>query len=127
MIIGIGIDLIEVRRVKVAMERPQFARRVFTEAEQKYCDGRGRQAAASYAARFAGKEAVMKALGTGLAGGSWQDIEILPDALGRPEVTLRDGFAAVAAKLGVKKIFISLTHTEDYAAADVMMWGGDGG
>jgi holo-[acyl-carrier protein] synthase len=125
MIIGTGIDLIEIRRVKVAMERPQFIRRVYTPAEQAYCESRGRQSAASFAARFAGKEAVMKALGTGLAGGTWQDIEILPDERGRPEVLLRGSFAKLAEKLGVTGIFISLTHAQDYAAADVVLWGGD--
>ena len=123
MIIGIGIDLIEIRRVKMAMERPLFVRRVFTPGEQAYCNSRGRQSAASYAARFAGKEAVMKALGTGLAGGTWQDIEILPDGKGRPIVTLTGGFAALAEKMGVRRIFISLTHAQEYAAADVLLWG----
>ena len=63
VVVGIGIDLVEIHRMKKAVEKPLFVQRVFTPAEQGYCDGRGRQNAASYAARFAAKEAVMKALG----------------------------------------------------------------
>src|SRR5690349_7921589 len=86
MIQGIGIDIIEIDRIANAIKRDLFVQRVFTSGEQLYCEKRGVQRAASYAARFAGKEAVVKAFGTGLVEGSFQDIEILPDAKGCPQV-----------------------------------------
>lgn len=121
MIIGIGIDIIEISRVKEAIKRELFVRRVFTDNEQKYCNSRGAQCAASYAARFAGKEAVMKAFGTGLSGGSLQDIEIIPDDKGRPFVKLGGNFAILAEQLEVARIYISLTHAREYAAAQVVL------
>lgn len=121
-----GIDLTEIHRIQAAIEKPAFVRRVFTPAEIEYCTSRGRQGAASFAARFAAKEAVMKAMGTGLAGGTWQDIETLPDANGKPEMFLYGSFRLLAERLGVKEIFVSLTHAQDYAAAQVLLWKGDG-
>ncbi|MFN2514209.1 MAG: holo-ACP synthase, partial [Pyrinomonadaceae bacterium] len=78
MIVSIGIDIIEVRRVREVLERnPRFTERVFTEAERSYCDSRGVVAAQHYAARFAAKEAALKALQTGWRGGiTWHDVEI---------------------------------------------------
>lgn len=125
MIVGIGIDIIEIDRIGAAVERDGFARRVFTAAEREYCDGRGVQRPASYAARFAGKEAVMKAFGTGLSAGTWQDVEILAAANGRPTVSLRGHFAELAAKMGVTAVHISLSHARDYAAAQAVLWGGE--
>lgn len=125
MITGIGIDIIEIDRIKQALCNPKFISRVFTLQEQRYCDSRGAMRSASYAARFAGKEAVLKALGTGLVGGQWQDIQILPDEQGRPVVSLTGAFGNIAAQQGVKQILISLTHAQDYAAAQVIFWGGN--
>ncbi|MDT8900013.1 holo-ACP synthase [Anaeroselena agilis] len=124
MIVGIGIDIIDIDRVGLAVERGGFARRVFTAAEREYCDGRGVQRPASYAARFAGKEAVMKAFGTGLSAGTWQDIEILSGPNGRPEVKLHGNFAHLAEQLGVTAVHVSLSHARDYAAAQAVLWGG---
>src|SRR5712691_9662204 len=86
MIISIGIDIIEVRRVRETIERtPRFAERVFTDAERSYCDSRGAVAAQHYAARFAAKEAALKALQTGWRGGiGWQDVEIGSRESGAP-------------------------------------------
>src|SRR3981081_1627137 len=86
MIISIGIDIIEVRRVRETIERtPRFAERVFTAAERAYCESRGAVAAQHYAARFAAKEAALKALQTGWSGGiSWQDVEIASRDSGAP-------------------------------------------
>src|SRR6059058_4336561 len=86
MIISIGIDIIEVRRVRETIERtPRFAERVFTAAERAYCDSRGAVAAQHYAARFAAKEAALKALKTGWRGGiTWQDVEISSLESGAP-------------------------------------------
>ena len=123
MVVGIGIDLVEIHRMKKAVENPLFVKRVFTLAEQAYCNSRGRQGAASYAARFAAKEAVMKALGTGLAGGgTWQDVEVLPDDQGKPIMKLTGYFAQLAESLGVAQIFVSLSHAQEYAIAQVLLW-----
>lgn len=124
MIKGVGIDIVEVNRIAAAIKRIAFIDRVFTPAEQQYCESRGAQRAASYAARFAAKEAVFKALGTGLRGGTWHDVEIEVNSLGRPLVNLTGYFAELAVKLDVQEIFISLTHARDYAAAQVVLWGG---
>lgn len=124
MIIGTGIDIIEIRRVAQALKKPAFASRVFTRHEREYCESRGMQRAASYAARFAAKEAVLKAFGTGLRGGTLQDISITNDGSGRPIVRLDGYFAVLARRLGVSDIHISLTHAIDYAAAQAILWGG---
>lgn len=126
MILGIGIDIIEIERIKAALEQPRFAGRVFTAAEQSYCESRGVQRFASYAVRFAGKEAVLKAFGTGLSKGKWTDVEILPDDAGRPTVRLDGYFGELAAALEVSGVHISLSHSHDYAAAQAVLWGGKG-
>lgn len=124
VIIGTGIDIIEINRMKDAIMRQSFIERVFTIQEQQYCESRGMQKVFSYAARFAGKEAVMKAFGTGMAGGRLQDIDITVDHRGCPHVHLRGQFAALAEEMGVSKIHISLTHAREYAAAQAILWGG---
>lgn len=124
MILGTGIDIVEIDRIEAAISRERFIQRVFTAAEQTYCNGRGRQRASSYAARFAGKEAVLKAFGTGLVGGELLNIEIMPNSEGCPQVFLTGYFADYAAGLGVTNIYISLTHARQYAAANVILWGG---
>ena len=113
MVTGIGMDIVEVARVDKAVARDSFVSRVFTPAEIAYCRSRGQQAGQSFAARFAGKEAVLKAFGTGLRGGSLTEIEILPDDLGCPQVGLTGFFADFAQNKGVTKIWLSLTHTKD--------------
>ena len=124
MIIGTGIDIIEISRMKDAIIRQSFVHRVFTPREKQYCESRGVQKIASYAARFAGKEAVMKAFGTGLAGGTLQDIEIILNDKGCPHVELSGQFATLAEEIGVTAIHISLTHAREYAAAQAILWGG---
>ena len=117
MIKGIGTDIIEIPRVARAVQSAAFLRRVFTPAEQNYCEGRGRQAASSYAARWAGKEAVLKAFGTGLRGCNMTDMEILPDELGCPQVTLSGNLAVLAAEQHISSLRLSLSHARDYATA----------
>lgn len=121
MVVGIGCDIIEIERISRAIARAAFVRRVYTADEIAYCQGCGQQAAASFAARFAAKEAVLKALGTGLRGGSLQEIAVTNNALGRPEVRLRGYFAGLAEQLGVKNIKISLSHSKEMAIAYVVM------
>lgn len=123
MIKGIGTDIVEVRRVQKAIEKLNFRERVYTERERKYCESRGTQRGQSYAARFSGKEAVLKAFGTGLREGSLQDIEILPDELGCPQVILTGHFANLAVQRDISRVWISLSHTEKYATAQCVMEG----
>lgn len=121
MIVGIGCDIIEIERIARAIKRESFIQRVFTAKEAAYCQSRGQQAAASFAARFAAKEAVLKALGTGLREGSLQEIAVANDAFGKPLVQLSGHFAALSRQLGVKNIQISLSHSRDFAVAYVIM------
>lgn len=123
MIVAIGTDAIEVERVQRAVDHPQwgerFRRRVFTSAEIAYCTRR-RRGAESFAARFAAKEAVMKALGTGYDKGvSWRDIEVVRES-GAPRLALHGGAAAHAAALGITRWHLSLTHTMGQALAYVI-------
>lgn len=121
MIVGVGCDIIEIERIARAIKSESFTRRVFTAEEAAYCQRRGQQAAASFAARFAAKEAVLKALGTGLREGSLQEIAVDNDGLGKPLVQLSGHFAMLAKQLGVKNIQISLSHSRDFAVAYVIM------
>ena len=123
LIRGIGTDIVEISRVEKAAARQAFRERVYTEAERAYCESRGTQKIASYAARFAGKEAVLKALGTGLRGGTLHDIEILPDDLGAPQVTLKGYFAKLARRKAVSNVWVSLSHSREYATAQCVMEG----
>ena len=123
MILGIGSDIIHIPRVARAIERPRFLERVYTERERAYAESRGKGRAASLAARFAGKEAVLKAFGTGLRCGKMTDIEILPDDLGAPIVHLDGYFAAHAQEMGVERVWITLSHERDYATAYCVLEG----
>ncbi|MDY2636804.1 MAG: holo-ACP synthase [Phascolarctobacterium sp.] len=123
MLIGVGCDVIEIARVAKAMERRAFVERVYAPEEIAYCEGRGKQAASSFAARFAAKEAVLKALGTGLRGGELTEIVITNDDLGKPSVQLKGYHAELAAKLGVKNIALSMSHSRVAALAYVVMEG----
>ena len=123
MLIGVGCDVIEIARERKAIERDAFLQRVFAKEEIAYCMSRGAQAAASFAARFAAKEAVLKALGTGLRGGELQEIVITNDALGKPSVQLLGYHAELAAQLGVNNIAISMSHSRETAMAYVIMEG----
>lgn len=125
-IVGLGLDLVEVERMAKAIGRLRFVQRVFTPGEIAACESRGAGRAASYAARFAAKEAVLKALGTGLRGGTLQDAEVRNDELGQPRMVLHGPFAALAAARGVVEIHLSLTHTRQYAAAQCLLWGKGG-
>lgn len=126
MIQGIGTDIIEIDRMRKALENLRFRERVFTPREIAYCESRGVQRAASYAARFAAKEAVLKAFGTGLRGGSLQEIEVLTDALGCPQIQLSGYYAAFAGRQGIDRLFISLSHSREYATAQCVCEGGIG-
>jgi len=120
MIEALGIDLIEIKRVKKVKERwgKRFLERVYTPKELEYCF-RKRYPETSLAGRFAAKEAVMKALGTGLSlGVSWKDIEIVNDRKGKPEVFL---YGKTKKLLGKKKVLISISHTKEDAIAQAII------
>ncbi|MEG1159678.1 MAG: holo-ACP synthase [Acidaminococcaceae bacterium] len=123
MIIGIGCDLVEVDRIARALARPQFAARVYTTEEIAYCTSCGQQQYMSFAARFAAKEALMKALGTGLRGGKLQDICLTKDDLGQPRLTLTGAWQELARSKGCTKIHVTLSHVKAYALAQVVLEG----
>jgi holo-[acyl-carrier protein] synthase len=123
MIIGSGIDMVEIRRIQHAVDRfgSRFLRRVYTPAEQAYCL-RKRNAAESLAARFAAKEAGAKALGTGISFGvNWLEIEVVREFSGRPTLRFHGRAAQIAARLGMAHAALSLTHTAELALASVIL------
>ena len=114
----VGVDIVEIARIEQAIKRwgQRFLNRIYTEAELEYCSNR----VSELAVRFAAKEAVMKALGTGRRGISWQDIEILNNQRNAPLILLHGRARSRARKLGIKELAISLSHSRDYAVASVM-------
>jgi holo-[acyl-carrier protein] synthase len=123
MILGTGIDLIEIDRIHRSIERfgARLLNRLYTPAEQAYCL-RKRKSAESFAARFAAKEAGAKALGTGISFGvSWLDIEVVRELSGRPTLRFHGRAAQIAARLGVARAAVSLTHTAKLAQASVVL------
>src|SRR5882724_8528931 len=123
MIVAIGIDIIEVKRVREVLVRtPRFAERVFTAAERAYCDGRGAVAAQHYAARFAAKEAALKAFQTGWRGGiSWQDVEIAARDSGAPYLIFYGPVQELFKKSGATSVHLALSHTSEHAIAEVIL------
>ncbi|HYL10243.1 MAG TPA: holo-ACP synthase [Candidatus Acidoferrales bacterium] len=122
MIVGLGMDIAEVERVRSAIERhgQSFLRRVFTPAEIAYCE-KHRNKHERYAGRFAAKEAAMKALGTGWRSGvRWQDIEVVREASGKPALALRGVAGKIAKRLRVTNISLTITHTTKEALAQVI-------
>jgi holo-[acyl-carrier protein] synthase len=115
-----GVDLIEIARIEAAVRRwgDRILHRVWTDRELAYCRGRAPQ----LAARFAGKEAASKTLGTGIRDIVWRDIEILPDRRGKPLVLLHGAAKERAALLGLDTWSISLTHSRELACAMVVAW-----
>ncbi|MGH8013068.1 MAG: holo-ACP synthase [Candidatus Binataceae bacterium] len=124
-IIGTGIDVIEVERVERALNRPhtgaRFRARIFTEAEILYCESRGRPRYQSYAARFAAKEAVMKAMGTGWNRNvGWREIEVTRERGRAPRITLHGKTADFARHRAINTFHLSLSHTAQTAIAHVI-------
>lgn len=122
MVLGLGTDLIETRRVRESIERfgDRFLERIFTEGEIAYCT-RKKNAAESFAARFAAKEAAAKALGTGISRGvSWKEFEVVREKSGRPTLHLTGRAAELAAAMGVRRLQLSLTHSQQLAMAVVV-------
>ncbi len=125
MVIGIGIDIIETHRIAGMIERhgDRFIERTYTPGEIAYCRERKRFVE-HFAARWAAKEAASKAFGTGIAAGiGWTDIEVVNEVTGKPTILFHGAAADYAAKLGVKGAHLSITHTEGYCAAMVVLEG----
>jgi holo-[acyl-carrier protein] synthase len=116
-VIGIGVDLCEVDRMRTALERtPTLRDRVFTDGERAYCDER-RDPTERYAARFAAKEAVLKAMGLGLGACGWHEIEVLRAESGAPSVVLHGRARELAEERGIRTWRLTMTHTHRVAEA----------
>ena len=125
MIVGVGMDLVQIVRVDALLERKgeRALARLFTPAEAARCRA-GRSPRESFAARFAAKEAFFKALGTGWGrGGAWTEVEVVSAPSGAPSLRLHGAAAALAEAAGVRRVHLSLTHTDELAAAYVVLEG----
>ena len=125
MIISTGVDLAEVARIRRALEDARtgerFRQRVFTQKEIEYCESKRRGKYESYAARFAAKEAVMKALGRGWSAQvGWLNIEVARAPSGKPDIVLYQKTARCAAQLGIRRWALSITHTAEHGKAYVI-------
>jgi holo-[acyl-carrier protein] synthase len=126
VILGTGIDMVDIDRVARSIERygRRFLERVYTAQEIAYCERKRRNAAESYAARFAAKEAGAKALGTGMGFGvTWREIEVGREPAGRPLLVLHGRAAELAQAMGVQRSSLSITHTDTRAMAMVILEG----
>ena len=125
MIVSVGVDMVEVERIKKALEDQRIGRRfrdrVFTEGEIRYCERKTRGKYESYAGRFAAKEAVMKALGRGWGSRvRWVDIEVTRARSGKPDIALHERTAELAAELGIRRWALSISHTAQHGLAYVI-------
>ena len=123
MIVGTGVDIAEVPRIAAAIERfgNRFVKRIFTDNEIRYCESKANKAE-RYAARFAAKEAALKAIGTGWRNGiAWRDVEVRREPGGRPNLAFHGRAAEIAARLGMKRASLSLSHTAQQAVAQVIL------
>jgi holo-[acyl-carrier protein] synthase len=120
MIEGLGVDIVEIDRMAAALARhPRMKERIFSADERRYCEVRNRPEV-HYALRFAAKEAVLKALGTGFSGMKFTDVEVMRDPRGRPEPKLSGRAAEVAAEMGVVEMHLSLSYTHTTAVASAV-------
>lgn len=125
LIIGCGIDLVKIERIEKIIKRwgNNFNSRIFTPLERDYCEKKKDNKFQSYAGKFAAKEALLKALGLGLRGGNWKEIEIRNNELGQPIIDTSGKLKNIALAKGVKKYFITISHTKEYAIAQVILEG----
>ena len=125
LIIGCGIDLVRIERIEKIIKRwgNNFNSRIFTPLERDYCEKKKNNKFQSYAGKFAAKEALLKALGLGLRGANWKEIEIRNNELGQPIIDTSGKLKNIALAKGVKKYFITVSHTKEYAIAQVILEG----
>ncbi len=125
LIIGCGIDLVKIERIEKIIKRwgNNFNSRIFTPLERDYCEKKKDNKFQSYAGKFAAKEALLKALGLGLREANWKEIEIKNDELGQPIIDASGKLKSIALTKGVSKYFISISHTKEYAIAQVILEG----
>ena len=125
LIIGCGIDLVKIERIEKIIKRwgDNFIFRIFTPSEREYCEKKKGNKYQSYAGRFAAKEALLKSLGLGLRGVNWKEIEIENNELGQPIIETSGKLKNIALAKGVSKYFITISHTKDYAIAQVILEG----
>lgn len=123
MIVSIGTDIIEVYRIRETIERtPRVLERVYTDREREYCESKGAAAAQSYAARFAAKEAFLKAIRTGWRGEiTWHNVEVMINEHGAPELEVTGQAREILERLGATRIHVSLSHTTEHATAQVVL------
>lgn len=124
LITGIGIDIVEISRIENSLERYEgrFINRLLSASEQKLAEGlRGRMLSQFVAGRFAAKEAVFKALGTGLGDAKWVDVQVLRDDKGKPFVRLAGVALSRAESQSISKIHVSISHCREYAAAQAVL------
>lgn len=118
-IFGIGTDIIEISRIKKSLESDRFLKRIFTDNEIEYFESRGMKRE-SVAATFSAKEAISKAVGTGIRGFNFNDIEVLRDEKGRPYVIAHRKFKKLCSDNNICEIKVSLSHCREYAVANAM-------
>ena len=125
MIIGCGIDLVKIERIEKIIKKwgDNFVLRIFTSLEKEYCEKKKNNKYQSYAGKFAAKEALLKALGLGLREANWKEIEIKNDELGQPIIDTSGKLKNIASAKGVSKYFISISHSQEYAIAQVILEG----
>ncbi|WP_054741804.1 holo-ACP synthase [Cellulosilyticum ruminicola] len=125
MIVGIGTDIIEIKRIEKAVTKtPSFFNKIFTEKERAYFKTKNNRAE-TIAGVFAAKEAVSKALGTGFRSFAPRDIEITPDKLGKPQVCLLGCAKKLGQQIGIQRILVSISHCQTYAVAYALAEGGE--
>ncbi len=125
LIVGCGIDLVKIERIEKIIKKwgDNFTSRVFTLLEREYCEKKKGNKYQSYAGRFAAKEALLKSLGLGLKGINWKEIEIENNELGQSIIETSGKLKKIASEKGVSKYFITISHTKDYAIAQVILEG----
>lgn len=125
LIVGCGIDLVKIERIEKIIKRwgDNFIFRIFTPLEIEYCEKKKGNKFQSYAGKFAAKEALLKALGLGLREANWKEIGIKNDELGQPIMDTSGKLKNIASAKGVSKYFITISHSKDYAIAQVILEG----
>jgi len=120
LVLGMGIDIIEIHRVEKAMEKPKFVDKIYTPGEQKYLQTRNNNPSTA-AGYFAAKEATAKALGTGFGKVKWTDVEVIREENGRPGIKLYGNAQIAMEKMGGSRILLSISHSRDNAIAQVII------